>query len=65
MIKATVATTWTERPRWPFMPRVIPISFSFHLHPALRILGIDPGLNITGYGVLESGGAGRGCARRG
>jgi crossover junction endodeoxyribonuclease RuvC len=23
--------------------------------PALRILGIDPGLNITGYGVLEIG----------
>ncbi|MBI3837629.1 MAG: crossover junction endodeoxyribonuclease RuvC [Planctomycetia bacterium] len=22
--------------------------------PALRILGIDPGLNITGYGVLEA-----------
>ncbi len=24
-------------------------------HPPLRILGIDPGLNITGYGVLEIG----------
>ena len=24
----------------------------------MRILGIDPGLNITGYGVLEPGGNG-------
>jgi crossover junction endodeoxyribonuclease RuvC len=23
--------------------------------PALRILGIDPGLNITGYGILQAG----------
>ena len=29
-----------------------------------RILGIDPGLNITGYGVLEIGGGRRDCARR-
>lgn len=25
--------------------------------PSFRILGIDPGLNITGYGVIETGGA--------
>ena len=30
----------------------------------LRILGIDPGLNITGYGVLEIGSGRRNCARR-
>ncbi len=25
------------------------------MEPPLRILGIDPGLNVTGYGVLEAG----------
>ena len=35
---------------------------SFILHPSGRILGIDPGLNITGYGVLEwDGGRPRVC----
>ena len=29
-------------------------SFVVHLSMSLRILGIDPGLNITGYGVLDA-----------
>ena len=39
--------------------RVPSLSFIIHhssfIIYALRILGIDPGLNITGYGVLEAG----------
>ena len=35
----------TARPRAPLAPG--------NGTPGLRILGIDPGLNITGYGVLE------------
>lgn len=30
-------------------------AFSIQHSPAVRILGIDPGLNITGYGVLDRG----------
>jgi crossover junction endodeoxyribonuclease RuvC len=26
--------------------------------PTIRILGVDPGLNVTGYGLIESNGAG-------
>ena len=38
--------------------------------PALRILGIDPGLRVTGFGIIEQNGAGlvyvaSGCIRSG
>ena len=37
----------------PSRVRLLPSEFRL---PQFRILGIDPGLNITGYGVLECGG---------
>lgn len=35
----------------PALPRLTP-----HSSPALRILGIDPGLRVTGFGVIEKSG---------
>ena len=42
---------FTPSPFHPFTPSPTIPHPLLHLHP--RILGIDPGLNITGYGVLE------------
>src|SRR5260221_6372842 len=56
---STTSRTCSRRPSWPAASdagrarRCVPAREDVLAMPAIRILGIDPGLGCTGYGVLE------------